>query len=82
MPGATETPFFDRAGMKDTKVGTDPKDNPADVARAGYDAMMRGEADVVTGLKNKVQSSVANITPAELLAKQHRAMAEPGSARK
>ncbi len=82
MPGATETPFFDRAGMKDTKVGTEPKDNPAEVARAGYDAMMRGEADVVTGLKNKLQSSLANVAPAELLAKKHRGMAESGSARK
>jgi short-subunit dehydrogenase len=81
MPGATDTEFFRRADMLDTKVGTDEKDNPADVARAGFDAMMRGEGDVVTGIKNKIQSSVANVTPAGLLARQHRKMAEPGTAK-
>jgi len=79
MPGATETEFFKRAGMLDTKVGQDEKDDPADVARVGFDAMMRGEGDVVSGWKNKVQSAMANITPAEMLAQQHRKMAEPGS---
>lgn len=54
MPGATETEFFQRADMMDTKVGTEQKDDPADVARAGFDAMMNGESDVVTGFKNKV----------------------------
>jgi uncharacterized protein len=79
MPGATETDFFRRAGMLDTKVGQDEKDDPADVARVGFDAMMRGEGDVVSGWKNKIQSAVANITPAGMLAEQHRKMAEPGS---
>lgn len=81
MPGATETEFFHRADMMDTKVGTEQKDDPADVARAGFDAMMKGESDVVTGFKNKVQTTVANVTPNELLAKQHRKMAEPGTAK-
>jgi uncharacterized protein len=80
MPGATETEFFERADMMDTKIGTEEKDDPADVARAGFKAMMHGEGDIVTGLKNKVQSSVANVTPAGMLAKQHRKMAEPGTA--
>jgi short-subunit dehydrogenase len=79
MPGATDTRFFERAGMLDTKVGQDEKDDPADVAKAGYDAMMNGEGDVVSGWKNKVQASLANITPAGILAEQHRKMAEPGS---
>jgi short-subunit dehydrogenase len=79
MPGATDTRFFERAGMLDTKVGQDAKDDPADVAKAGYDAMMNGEGDVVSGWKNKVQASLANITPAGMLAEQHRKMAEPGS---
>jgi short-subunit dehydrogenase len=79
MPGATDTRFFERAGMLDTKVGQDEKDDPADVAKAGYDAMMNGEGDVVSGWKNKVQASLANITPAGMLAQQHRKMAEPGS---
>jgi short-subunit dehydrogenase len=81
MPGATETKFFERADMMDTNVGTTKKDNPADVAKVGFDAMMRGDGDVVTGFKNKVQSAVASITPAAMLAKQHRKMAEPGTAK-
>ena len=64
MPGATETKFFERAGMMDTAVGTSKKDDPADVAKTGFDAMMRGDGDVVTGWKNKFGSAVANVTPA------------------
>lgn len=43
--------------------------------------MLRGEAAVVTGLKNKIQTTVANVTPNEMLARQHRKMAEPGTAK-
>jgi uncharacterized protein len=80
MPGATETEFFARADMLDTKVGSEAKDDAAMVAKT-FDAMMKGEGDVVSGLKNKIQSAVANVTPAERLAKQHRQMAEPGTAK-
>ncbi|MFN8391299.1 MAG: SDR family NAD(P)-dependent oxidoreductase [Bdellovibrionota bacterium] len=82
MPGATETKFFERADMLDTKVGSDEKDDPVDVAKAGFDAMMRGDGDVVSGWKNKLQSTVANITPAGMLAEQHKKMAAPGTAEK
>jgi short-subunit dehydrogenase len=82
MPGATETDFFERADMLDTKVGQAKKDDPADVARVGFDAMMHGDGDVVSGWKNKLQSAIANVTPAAVLAEQHRKMAEPGSAKK
>lgn len=82
MPGATETEFFERADMLDTKVGQSEKDDPADVAKTGFEAMMNGEGDVVAGWKNKLQSAVANVTPASVLAEQHRKMAEPGSGRK
>jgi short-subunit dehydrogenase len=82
MPGATDTDFFARADMLDTKVGSGKKDDPADVAKAGFKAMMKGEGDIVTGLKNKLQSSMAAVTPSGLLAEQHRKMAEPGGAKK
>jgi short-subunit dehydrogenase len=81
MPGATETDFFRRADMMDTDVGTTEKDDPADVAKTGFKAMLNGEGDVVAGMKNKLQSAAANITPAPVLAKQHRKMAEPGTAK-
>ena len=82
MPGATETDFFERADMLDTKVGQSKKDDPADVARVGFDAMMRGDGDVVSGWQNKLRSAIANVTPAGMLAEQHRKMAEPGSGTK
>ncbi len=82
MPGATETEFFERADMLDTKVGQSEKDDPADVAKTGFDAMMRGDGDVVSGWQNKLQSAIALITPAGVLAEQHRKMAEPGSGEK
>jgi short-subunit dehydrogenase len=80
MPGATETRFFERAHLIDTAIGQAEKDDAADVAKIGFDAMMDGEGDVVSGWKNKLQAAVANITPASILAEKHRKMAEPGSA--
>ena len=81
MPGPTETEFFDRADMLDTKVGTQIKDDPRAVAQTGYDALMRGDGHVVFGLKNKVQAALAHVTPSGVLAEQHRKMAEPGTAK-
>jgi short-subunit dehydrogenase len=81
MPGPTETEFFKRADMMDTSVGTDQhKEDPAQTARHGWDALMAGKASVVSGLKNKIQQAVANVVPAGVLAEQHRQMAEPGTA--
>ncbi len=81
MPGPVETEFFDRADMLDTSVGaSESKSDPADVARDGWDALMKGEAHIVSGWKNKVQATLAHVTPAAVLAEQHRKMAEPGSA--
>jgi short-subunit dehydrogenase len=82
MPGATETEFFERADMLDTKVGQGAKDNPAMVAKVGFKAMMDGDGDVVSGWKNKIETTIASVTPAGMLAEQHRKKAEPGSARK
>ncbi len=82
MPGATETEFFERADMLDTKVGQQEKDDPADVAKTGFDAMMRGDGDVVSGWKNKLMSAIATVTPSGVLAEQHRKMAELGSGEK
>ena len=81
MPGATETEFFERAGLMDTKIGTSKKDDPEKVARVGFKAMMDGEGDVVAGMKNKLQSAVASVTPASTLAEMHRKQAEPGTAK-
>ena len=82
MPGATDTEFFARANMEDTKVDAGKKDDPANVAKVGFDAMMNGEGDVVSGFRNKIMSAMATVTPSGVLAEQHRKMAEPGGARK
>jgi len=81
MPGATETDFFERADMMDTKVGAAKKDDAADVAKTGFDAMMRGDGDVVSGWKNKLQTAIASVTPSAVLAELHRNMAAPGTAK-
>jgi short-subunit dehydrogenase len=82
MPGATDTEFFERGDLMDTKVGVQKKDDPAEVAKQGYAAMRNGEAQTIYGLKNKLQAAVAHVLPAGATAELHRSMAEPGSAEK
>jgi uncharacterized protein len=82
MPGATETDFFECADMLDTKVGTAKKDDPAEVARTGFDAMMKGDGDVVSGWQNKLQAAIAGVLPAGFTAELHRKQAAPGTANK
>lgn len=80
MPGPTDTEFFERAGMQDTKIAQGPKDDPADVARDAVEALMTGQDHVVAGSwRNKVQAAAARVAPAPLAAKTQRAMTEPGS---
>jgi len=81
MPGATETEFFERADLKDTRIGTEKKMDPAEVAKQGYEAMMNGEGEVITGWKNKMQAAMAHVMPAERLAKQHSKETAPGTAK-
>jgi short-subunit dehydrogenase len=65
MPGVTDTDFFNKAGMNDSKAIQDKEAmaDPADVAKAGYDALMAGEDRVIAGFKNKVQVDAANLMP-------------------
>jgi len=79
-PGATETNFFHRAELDDTKVGQAKKDDPAEVAKTGWEAMKKGEPAVIYGIKNKLQVAAADVMTDALTAKLHRAQAEPGSA--
>jgi uncharacterized protein len=80
LPGPTDTEFFERAGMEDTKVATGAKDDPADVARDGFEALMSGKDHVVAGsLKNKLMATSAKVTPERAKAAAHRRMSEPGS---
>ena len=78
-PGATETEFFRRAGMEDTKVGQSDKADPADTAKTGWDAMLKGEHAVVDGAMNKAQVIASGVLPESVTAEMHRKQAEPGS---
>jgi short-subunit dehydrogenase len=81
MPGPTETEFFERAEMLDTKVGaSESKDDPADVARDGFEALMAGKERVVaSSLSTKLQGRASRFMPDSATAAMHRRMAEPGS---
>jgi len=80
MPGATETEFFERADMLDTKVGAGKKQAADEVARIGFEAMQRGEGDVVTGWQNKLQAAISRVVPSGVMAEVHRKQAAPGTA--
>jgi uncharacterized protein len=81
MPGPTDTEFFERADMLDTKVGAGDKDDPAKVARDGFEAMMAGKERVVSAsLSTKLQGRGSRFIPDRVKARMHRRMAEPGSA--
>jgi uncharacterized protein len=82
MPGATDTEFFRRANMMDTKIGSEKKDDAAAVAKNGFEAMMKGEGGVVSGWQNKIEAAAAHVMPAERLARKHAEMAAPGTAKK
>jgi uncharacterized protein len=80
MPGPTDTEFFERADLLDTKMGRDEKDDPADVARDGFEALMAGDERVVShSLKTKLQGISSRALPDSAKAEMHRKMAEPGS---
>ena len=82
MPGVTDTHFFARANMLDTKLGQqEDKADPAEVAQIGYEAMMKGEGDVIAGWKNKMTVALSRIVSSDMLAEQHRRKAEPGTAK-
>jgi len=81
MPGPTETNFFHRAGMDETKIGRSEKDDAAEVAREGIDALMEGKDRVVAGsFKNKLFAAVGPVAP-ETAAEMHGKKARPDSRR-
>jgi short-subunit dehydrogenase len=80
MPGPTDTEFFERADMLDTKVGSGDKDDPADVARDGFEALMNGDERVVSAsMKTKLQGRFSRALPDSAKAAMHGDMAKPGS---
>lgn len=82
LPGATETDFFNKAEMQDSKIVQGKLDDPAKVARDGYDALMSGDDKVISGFKNKAEVAMMNAMPEETVAKQTKKMQEPVSKEK
>jgi short-subunit dehydrogenase len=81
QPGATETNFFHRAHMDDTKVGAQKKDSAADVAQQGFDALMAGKDAVIAGsFKTRWGNAANDLIPEGTKAKMHASAAKPGSA--
>lgn len=78
MPGPTETNFFHRAEMDNTSIGQSKKDDPAAVARQGFDALMAGEDRVVAAsVRTKLQEAASKVLPDKVKAEVHRKLAEP-----
>lgn len=81
LPGPTETNFYARAGMEDTKLGQSKKDDPAEVARQGFKALMEGRDQILAeSLRTKMMGVMAEVMPETLKAAQHARLARPGSA--
>lgn len=70
QPGATDTDFFNKAEMQDSRIVQDKSSlsDPADVAKDGYEALMAGKDKVVSGFKNKAMMAMSNVTPDTTLA--------------
>jgi len=79
MPGVTDTDFFNKADMNDSKAVQDPdaKADPAVVAKDGYDALMAGKDKVISGLKNKIQIGMTNLVPDAMVAHQMNEQQKP-----
>ena len=77
-PGVTDTNFFETADMKPgTPVGEQKKDDPAQVAQTGFDAMQNGDAEVTFAVKNKIAEAIATVLPDTVVAAAHRKLSEP-----
>ncbi len=80
QPGPTDTDFFHRAGMDDTKVGREGKkeSEPKDVAKQGVDALMAGDDHVYSAsLTTKMEGMLANVVPGTVKGAMHEKMAKP-----
>jgi short-subunit dehydrogenase len=82
QPGATDTNFFERAHLMDTKVGQAKKDDPAQVARQGFAAMMAGKDSVAAGgFKSRIQTLMNELLPETWKARMAGKQTKPGSAK-
>ncbi|SDR11106.1 hypothetical protein SAMN05421664_3601 [Chryseobacterium soldanellicola] len=79
LPGPTDTDFFNKADMNESKILED-KDNLApaeEVALDGYNALMNGDDKVISGLKNKLSVAMTNIATDSMAAHRMGEMQKP-----
>jgi len=78
QPGVTDTDFFNKAGAQDSPLAKDKASmsSPADVAKDGYEALMKSEEKIVSGFKNKAQIAMSHVTPDSVLAEMLRKQSE------
>jgi short-subunit dehydrogenase len=77
QPGATDTDFFNKAEMQESKILDTKLSDPAKVARDGYEALMKGDDKIVSGFKNKAMVSMSNVMPDTMVAEQMNQMQKP-----
>jgi uncharacterized protein len=77
QPGATDTDFFNKADMQDSKILDTKLSDPAKVAKDGYEALMKGDDKIVSGFKNKAMVSMSNIMPDTMVAEQMNKLQQP-----
>ena len=77
QPGATQTDFFNKADMQDSKILESRLSDPAQVAKDGYEALMKGDDKVVSGFKNKAMVAMSNVMPEKMVAEQMNKMQRP-----
>ncbi|HSU50719.1 MAG TPA: SDR family oxidoreductase [Segetibacter sp.] len=79
QPGATDTDFFNKADMQDSKIMETKLSDPEKVAKDGYDALMSGDDKIVSGLKNKIMVGMSNVIPESTVADKMKGVQEPKS---
>jgi uncharacterized protein len=82
QPGATDTDFFNKADMQDSKIMDTKLQDPAKVAKDGYEALMSGDDKIISGMKNKMMVGMSNVMPESTVADQMNKMQQPREEKK
>lgn len=79
LPGPTDTDFFNKADMNESKIMEDKENfsTAEEVAKEGYDALMSGDDKVIPGLKNKWNVALSNLSTDQMAAKNMAEMQKP-----
>ncbi|AQG78844.1 SDR family NAD(P)-dependent oxidoreductase [Spirosoma montaniterrae] len=74
MPPATDTDFFNKAGAMNTVAQETARQmDPADVAKEGYDALMKGKDKAIAGFQTKLQAAAFRVLPDSVVSNAARA---------